>query len=181
MFIVVLIRMIYSRYMELTLTTLNELSTDLFDTFLAEAEGEKNIFSRLASTQTGNDRTVSRERMEYVLGSHDHHMVLCLRDDIELVGMVLAQRVTGINNSYMYIHDIVVDPEARGGGIGGKLMEAVMDGGAKKWPEVVRIQLTSRPSRGTGPFFQTHGFRARTKETGDETVVYVKDIGDYKS
>ena len=167
--------------MELSITTLNDLPEDLFETFISETDEGKSVFSRLASTQTGNDRTVTRERMEYVKNSPDHLMMICLKDEQELAGMVLAQKVTGINNSYMYIHDIVVDPEIRGGGIGGRLMEAVMEGGGQKWSEIVRIQLTSRPSRGTGPFFQKHGFRPRTKESGDETIVYVRDIGDYKS
>lgn len=159
---------------------LHELPKDSLEFFLNELDGEKSIFSKLASSQTGNDRTVTRERIEYVLGSHDHIMLVCI-EEAKLIGMTLGQRVTGINNSYMYIHDVVVNPDIRGGGVGSKLVTALMNAGKEKWPEIVRIQLTSRPSRGAAGFFQKLGFRPRTKESEDETVVYVIDLDEYSS
>jgi len=159
---------------------LQELSKELLASFLLEEDGQKSIFSQLASSQTKNDRTVTPERVAYILQSEDHIMFLAVEDDT-LLGMTLGQRVTGINNSYMYIHDVVVGAGVRGGGVGSKLVTLLLEAGKQKWPEIVRFQLTSRPSRGTGPFFAKFGFRARTKESGDETIVYVRDIGEYTS
>lgn len=159
---------------------LHELSEELLKKFLLAEKGEKSIFSQLASSQTGNDRTVPAKRIEFILQSIDHLMFLAVKDGA-LVGMTVGQRVTGINNEYMYIHDVVVDTTIRGAGIGSGLVTALLEAGQKKWPEIVRFQLTSRPSRGTAPFFMKFGFRARTKESGDETIVYVKDVGDYAS
>jgi len=162
------------------LVNLHNITSEQLESFLVQPEGAKSIFSRLASSQTGNDRTVTRERIEYILHSSDHLMFLAM-DNEQLIGMAIGQRVTGINNSYMYIHDVVVDPNTRGGGVGSQLMEKLMEAGKQQWPEIVRIQLTSRPSRGTSTFFEKLGFRARTKESGDETIVYVMDLGNYNS
>jgi ribosomal protein S18 acetylase RimI-like enzyme len=159
---------------------IQNISTDLLEKFLAEEAGEKNLFSKLASSQTGNDRTVTRERIEYIRNSDEHIMLLCIEEDA-LLGMAVCQKVTGINNAYVYFHDLVVDTSYRGKGTGSKLIEELMRLSAEKYPEAVRFQLTSRPSRGTGPFFEKHGFKPRTKESGDETIVYVKNIGDYTS
>jgi ribosomal protein S18 acetylase RimI-like enzyme len=162
------------------IVTLRSVPTEQLEAFLRVSDNGKSIMSQLASSQTGNDRTVTPERINYIKHSADHLMFLCLDDD-QLLGMIVGQRVTGINTSYFYIHDVVVSPEARGGGIGSKLMQTLMDAAGQEWPEIVRMQLTSRPSRGTGPFFQKFGFRARTKENDDETIVYVKDLGNYHS
>ncbi|MFT5036541.1 MAG: ribosomal protein S18 acetylase RimI-like enzyme [Candidatus Azotimanducaceae bacterium] len=159
---------------------INDLKHELLEMFLQEQEGEKNIFSKLASSQTGNDRTVPKERIEYIMASSDHVMSVAVEGE-KLVGMTVGQRVTGIANAYMYVQDLVVDPGARGGGVGTQLVEKILSESKEKWPEVVRVQLTSRPSRGAGPFFQKLGFRPRTKEADDETIVYVKDLDGYTS
>lgn len=159
---------------------INDAPTDLMEALLSSKDGQKNEFSILASKQTGNDRTVPQKRIDYIMDSADHIMLICVEDG-KLLGMTLGQRVTGIANTYMYIHDVVVDEEIRGRGIGSKLVSKLLKDGEEKWPDVVRFQLTSRPSRGAGPFFQKFGFRPRTKEAGDETIVYVKDLGDYRS
>lgn len=161
------------------ITTLQNLSPELFEKYTDESSGP-NTFSVLRTSQTGNDRVVSAERLNYLKNSDEHIMFVAVKDNV-LMGMVIGQRVLGIGNDYFYIHDIVVSPDARGEGLGTKLMEAIVEGAENKWTDVVRIQLTSRPSRGTSSFFQKCGFRPRTKETGDETVVYVKDLGDYTS
>lgn len=102
-------------------------------------------------------------------------------EDETLMGMVVGQRITGIGNEYFYVHDIVIHENARGRGLGTTLMQEIIGRAQAKWPEIVRIQLTSRPQRGTGPFFEKCGFRPRTEEAGDPTVVYVKDRKDYTS
>ena len=169
--------MIDSNYMEIL--DINKLDEKLFEHLMDDSQG-KSIISTLASSQTGNDRTITRERMNYVKKSLDHLMLLAVQDD-DLKGMTIAQKITGISNSYIYIHDIVVAEDQRGKGVGSNIIIKLMAESQKKWPEAVKFQLTSRPSRGTGPFFQKLGFRPRTKEAGDETIVYVKDLGDYKS
>lgn len=159
---------------------LTDVPEYLFETFTTTPVGGKSLFSQLATSQTGNDRIVTRARLDYIKQSPDHIMLVCVEGE-GLLGMTLAQRVTGINNSYIYIHDVVIDAHARGCGIGTKLITTLIDSAQKRWPEAVRVQLTSRPSRGTGPFFDKLGFRPRTEESGDPTVVYVKDVGDYVS
>ncbi len=158
---------------------LSELAPELLASFQDESVGD-NVFTKLRSSQTGNHRHVDQSRIAYLLDSPEHIMLLAVEDD-QLLGMVVGQRVVGIGNEYFYINDIVVDPNSQGKGIGSLLMESLQEKALLRFPNVVRFQLTSRPSRGTASFFMKFGYRARTAESGDETTVYVKDLGSYHS
>ncbi len=159
--------------------TLQTLPTELFQKF-SDASNGQSAFSVLQSSQTGNKREVTTARLELIKKSPDHIMLIAVSEG-ELVGEVLGQRVIGIANMYFYIHDLVVSETVRGQGLGKQLLTELLERCKTTWPEIVRVQCTSRPSRGTGPFFEKNGFRARTKENDDETIVYVKDFDGYIS
>lgn len=159
--------------------TLQELPADLYLKFTDISSGE-SAFSVLQSSQTGNKRIVTEERLDLIRNSQDHIMLIAVENN-ELIGEVLGQRVVGISNSYFYLHDLVVGESARGKGVGSQLLSLLLTQAKETWPGIVRAQCTSRPSRGTGPFFEKMGFRPRTKEGGDETIVYVKDFDGYTS
>jgi ribosomal protein S18 acetylase RimI-like enzyme len=159
--------------------TLQNLPINLYLKYADETDGQ-SAFSVLQSSQTGNTRVVTKERLQLIKESREHIMLIAVAEG-ELMGEILGQRVIGISNMYFYIHDLVVSEAARGQGLGTQLLSELLTRAKDTWPEIVRVQCTSRPSRNTGPFFIKNGFRPRTKEAGDETIVYVKDFEGYTS
>jgi GNAT superfamily N-acetyltransferase len=169
--------LVYSFYMEIY--TLQTLPQRLLELFTDESSGA-SIFSELRTSQTGNERRVDPLRIKWLTESPEHIMLVACESDT-LMGMIVGQRVVGIGNEYFYVHDIVVSEASRGTGIGSRLMDTLITQAKTMWPEIVRVQCTSRTSRGTRPFFEKNGFKARTKENDDETIVYVKDFAGYIS
>jgi hypothetical protein len=40
----------------------------------------------------------------------------------------------------------------------------------------LKLELTNSPSKNNAGFYESLGYTSRTKESGDETVVWVKDV-----
>ncbi len=64
----------------------------------------------------------------------------------EIVGTLTAAHYTAPVGEKLWIEDVVVAPEARGEGIGRRLVEAAVELGAERYPTAT-ICLTSNPSR----------------------------------
>ena len=73
-----------------------------------------------------------------------------------------------------YIDSVVVHAQQRGRGYGHLLMSELHKCILRKWPDVQSFRLTSSPKRNTQGFYTRLGYDMRTKEQGDETIVYVK-------
>jgi hypothetical protein len=54
-------------------------------------------------------------------------------------------------------------------------MEALEREGKKRWSNLEKFSLSSSPQRGTQGFYVRLGYKMRTKENGDETILYVKN------
>ena len=64
----------------------------------------------------------------------------------EIVGTLTATHYTAPVGEKLWIEDVVVAPEARGEGIGRRLVEAAVELGAERYPTAT-ICLTSNPAR----------------------------------
>lgn len=114
------------------------------------------------------------------------------RSDSELVLFIYNkdEKIFGVAQiSYMctppkyqaYVNAVVIDKNARGKGTGTILMNQLIASAKKRWPKVRKVMLTSGPRRGARTFYERLGFVPRVPENDNETIVYVKDIGDYSS
>lgn len=75
-----------------------------------------------------------------------------------------------------YINGVVVDEKYRGHGLGTVLMQELERRAKDRWSKLAAFNLTSSPKKGTQGFYLRLGYRMRTKEAGDETIFYVKNI-----
>jgi GNAT superfamily N-acetyltransferase len=78
-----------------------------------------------------------------------------------------------------YVSAVVIDEKYRGHGLGLILVEEIERRAKERWSDIKAFNLTSKPSRGTQGFYLRLGYRMRTKEAGDETIFYVKDVDGY--
>lgn len=80
----------------------------------------------LSSALHGDERHVSRHELEEI--THDPNIVLMVaRNENKIIGMGAIYVIRKIGNRKVYIEDIIVDEAYRNQGIGGKLMNALIE------------------------------------------------------
>jgi len=102
-------------------------------------------------------------------------LLLCNQSE-EIIGTAQVSFICTPSRYTAYINTVVVDEKYRGNGLGKVLMDELERRAAERWPQLEKFTLTSSPQKGTQGFYLRLGYRMRTKEEGDETIVYVKDL-----
>ena len=98
-----------------------------YDGEIAEAMGR--LRQQLSKRHDGSP--IPREKIEELIESPYHDVIMAL-DDGKLVGMVVVSIVMATIDHNVYMEDLIVDAECRGRGIGGKLLDAVIEWGRKR-------------------------------------------------
>lgn len=115
-------------------------------------------------TQLLSDCNLSEEYLREIIESENTHLFLALEEEtvLGMLSVGIYKTPTGVK---AWIEDVVVDSQARGKGLGRKLMLHAID--FTKKGNVDTLMLTSRPSRITAnKLYQSLGFEKR------ETNVY---------
>lgn len=133
-------------------------------------------YSDLRSQLKGKPYHISRELLEEVAARKDSELLLFLYVDGEVAGMAQASFICVPQSESGYINAVVVDDTHRGHGLGTTLVEELHMRAKARWPQLQHFVLTSAPSRNTQGFYTRLGYRMRTKEAGDETTFYIKDL-----
>ena len=128
----------------------------------SELEQIALLLSTLRSkTVTADEITKDVEQMM----REDDRAIIVAENEDTIVGMIVLNVIVKINRREVKLDEFVVDPNARGGGVGAKLINAAVDWTWEHNCEL--IELTSRPSReASNHLFQKAGFKLR------ETNVY---------
>ena len=102
--------------------------------------------------------------IEQIIREDDRAIIVAENEDT-IVGMIVLNVIVKINRREVKLDEFVVDPNARGEGVGSKLINASIEWTWEQNCEL--IELTSRPSReASNHLFQKAGFKLR------ETNVY---------
>lgn len=124
----------------------------------------------------GKESAVSVEALQDVKAHSDSELLLFMLDQSgAIAGMAQASFHRTPSKYAAYINTVVVDEAYRGQGLGTLLMNELEKRAKKRWNNLQAFSLTSSPERGTQGFYVRLGYRMRTKEAGDETIVYLKD------
>ncbi len=94
----------------------------------------------------------------------------------ELAGSAQATYAMHPPKPRAYINSVVVDEQYRGMKLGVLLMNELQTRIKVRWPRTLSTQLTSNPKRNTQRFYTDLGYQMRTKENGNETIVYTRDF-----
>jgi GNAT superfamily N-acetyltransferase len=134
-------------------------------------------YNRLLSELKGRKCSVTQEELAEVQHRKASELLLCMySEEGALAGTAQASFICTPTSYKAYINSVVVDEAYRGQGLGKLLMEELHTRVKARWPEVLKYTLTSSPQKGTQGFYLKLGYRMRTKEEGDETIVYIKDV-----
>lgn len=153
--------------MEIHFNTIQE--TGVTDTLCARYAA---LLCQLRSTP----QTVNRTQLEEVYAREASELLLFMYAEGEIAGMAQASFLCVPSNYTVYVNHVVVDEAYRGKGLGGLLMEALHERAQQQWPSLQKFILTSSPAKGTQGFYTRLGYAMRTKEAGDETIVYVRKV-----
>lgn len=154
--------------MEHTFKSLDEI--EITDPLCAEYNG-------LLFELTGRDCNVSKEQLEEVQSRFASELLLGLFDESnKLIGTAQGSFICIPLYYTVYINIVVIAEEFRGHGLGKFLIEELERRSKERWPQVEKFTLTSSPKRNLQGFYLKLGYHQRTKEAGDETVVYVKSV-----
>ena len=128
-----------------------------YDADVAEKMG---ILRRQLSTKYDGS-PIDRELIEEIIESPYHDILLAVDGD-EVIGMVVVSVVMMTTRRNVYMEDLVVDENRRGGGVGGKILDAVKEWGRAKGCERLEFTSSSREAKtGAREFYETHGANVR--------------------
>jgi len=154
--------------MEYTFKSLDEI--EITDTLCAEYNG-------LLFQLKHRDCNVSKEQLEEVQSRYSSEILLLMKSkDDDLIATAQASFICNPFRYTAYINAVIVDEKYRGHGFGKILMDELERRAKERWPNLEKYILTSSPKKGTQGFYLKLGYRMRTKEAGDETIVYVKSV-----
>lgn len=80
---------------------------------------------------------------------------------------------------HVYVNNVVTAESHGGKGYGKLAMEALEESARNKWgrqKQTIKMSLTNSPKKGNGGFYESLGYTARSTESGNATVVWLKDI-----
>ncbi len=144
------------------------------------SEVTKEVVSRyndLIAQLKGKEGNISNDALEDVKARTSSELLLFMLDEEGTIsGMAQVSYHCTPARYAGYVNTVVIDEKYRGQGLGTHLMNELEQRAAKRWNKIQTFGLTSAPSKGTQGFYLRLGYRQRTKEAGDETIVYIKDI-----
>lgn len=110
--------------------------------------------------------------------SDRNELLIFLVEDARLVGTAQGTLAHVIPHWKLYVNNVVVSESQAGRGNGRALLAYLECEVVKRWPErrPMKLELTNSPRRENGEFYEKLGFRARTEEIDDPTVVWVKEL-----
>lgn len=117
--------------------------------------------SKLSTTLHGGERSVTAEELEEIV--RDTSIVLMVaRDGEKVVGMAAIYLIKKIGNRKAYIEDVIVDEGYRSQGIGGTLMQALID--AARTSSARSLELATRMDRKNAHrFYEKLGFKKKDR------------------
>lgn len=137
-------------------------------------------YNELVTQLKGKLSDIEVADLEEVKKRKDSELLLFMCDsDAHIVGMAHVSYLCVPVKKVGYINTVVVDETYRGQGLGALLMEELQKRACERWSKIQTFNLTSNPLKGTQGFYLRLGYRMRTKEAGDETIFYVKDVDRY--
>lgn len=89
------------------------------------------------------------------------YMVLCVRDDDKVIGVV---RLLWDGGYIAFLSDVIVVPEYQGRGIGRKLVEACLQKLKNDLKPGYKVKITLNSAKGKEPFYEKFGFKVRPNE-----------------
>ena len=85
-------------------------------------------------------------------------------------------RLVGDGAVICYIQDLIVEPDAQAAGIGGQMVEMLIEYAESLRMEGTELMLDLMCAKGRELFYQSHGFLARpTKNLGPGMIQYLHD------
>jgi GNAT superfamily N-acetyltransferase len=133
-------------------------------------------YTELLASLKGKEEQIPLEALQEVFDREDSELLVFMEVDGQIAGMAQASFLCVPSNYTAYINHVVVDASLRGKGLGAYLMEELQRRAKERWPSLQKFTLTSSPAKGTQGFYTRLGYTMRTKEAGDETIVYVKKV-----
>jgi GNAT superfamily N-acetyltransferase len=134
-------------------------------------------YNELIFQLKGKRMNIPASALEEVKRRRDSELLLLMFNKTgEIAGITQVTFLCTPSKYAGYVNTVVVDEKYRGHGLGSTLLSEAEKRAKERWPNLQVIRLTSSPTRGTQGFYLRLGYRMRTKEAGDETIVYVKDI-----
>lgn len=115
------------------------------------------LFSQEADFQP--DGEAQCRGLARILGSPETGLILAARQDSRVVGMVslLYTVSTALGARVALLEDMVVSPEARGSGVGSRLLEQAIQSARRNGCKRITL-LTDRANESAQRFYQRHGF-----------------------
>jgi len=129
-----------------------------YDGEIAEAMGR--LRQQLSARHDGSP--IEREKIEELIESPYHDILLAMNEDGKIVAMAIMSVVIATLDRNAYLEDLVVDDSCRGQGIGGQMLEAIKDWGRKKGCRRLEFTSSSREKKeGAAGFYESHGAELR--------------------
>ena len=126
-------------------------------------ENELDVDTYLALRKSVGWKELSREQAQKAL-ENSLYILVAYEGEIP-VGM---GRIVGDGAVICYVQDLLISPDYRRQGIGGRILEKL-----KQYVQVLRLPETGRET-----FYESHGFIARpTKELGPGMIQYLREEG----
>ena len=134
-------------------------------------ENELDVDTYLALRQSVGWKKLSREQAEKAL-EHSLYILVAYEGETP-VGM---GRIVGDGAVICYVQDLLICPDYRKQGIGGRILEEL-----KHYVQTLRLHNTELMfglmcAKGREPFYESHGFIARpTEELGPGMIQYLRE------
>ncbi|MBO4996789.1 MAG: GNAT family N-acetyltransferase [Lachnospira sp.] len=136
-------------------------------------ENELDVDTYLALRKSVGWKELSREQAQKAL-ENSLYILVAYEGEIP-VGM---GRIVGDGAVICYVQDLLISPDYRRQGIGGRILEKL-----KQYVQVLRLPETELMfglmcAKGRETFYESHGFIARpTKELGPGMIQYLREEG----
>lgn len=129
-----------------------------YDGDVAAAMGK--LRQQLSARHDGSP--IEREKIEELIESPYHDILLAIDDKGEIVAMAIMSIVMATLDRNAYLEDLVVDSNCRGQGVGGQMLEAIKDWGRQKGCRRLEFTSSSREKKeGAAGFYESHGAELR--------------------
>ena len=129
-----------------------------YDGDIAEAMGR--LRQQLSARHDGSP--IEREKIEELIESPYHDIVLAIDENGKIVAMAIMSIVMATLDRNAYLEDLVVDSECRGKGVGGQMLEAIKDWGRQKGCRRLEFTSSNREKKeGAVGFYESHGAELR--------------------
>ena len=126
----------------------------------------------------GEDFNISGAEMARILTSSTE-LVVAVFFNGYLVSTAQATLCQSPPQYHVYINNVVTRASFGGKGYGRLAVEALEKHVSARWGNwgrPLQIWLSNSPRKGNADFYKALGYRARTEENNDPTVVWVKDL-----